>query len=312
MRWSTIPLLAASLALASSAANALTFDLVSIGSLGNPADDTGHGRVDHPYRIGATEVRNGQYVEFLNAVAASDPAGLYNPSMGSSSWGGITRSGTPGSYQYATDAFWAERPVNYVSYYDGLRFVNWLENGQPTGAQDATTTEDGSYTFMGAAAASPRNEGVTFFLPSEDEWYKAAYFDPGAASYREYPTGWDVFPDCEAAPGADNSANCHFAVGTLSRVGSYADSRSPFGTFDQGGNVAEWNETPVNGGRGLRGGSWLDPASSDALAASFRGSGNPAAGSVSMGFRIAMVPEPGTGLLLSLGLAFLGRRRSRR
>jgi formylglycine-generating enzyme required for sulfatase activity len=310
MRWATSLLLAASLSLAPQAVLAASFELVSVGSLGNAPDDTGYGSVDHAYRIGKLEVTNGQYTELLNSVGATDPNGLYSTSMGPSGWGGITRSGVEGSYTYATDAYWADRPVNYVSYYDSLRFVNWLENGQPVGSQDATTTEDGSYTFTGVTSAGGRNAHARHYLPSEDEWYKAAYFDPVAALYREYPTGSDFFPDCEEPVGGSNSANCGFAVGTLTRAGAYAATSSPFGTLDQGGNVFEWNEARLGGDRGMRGGSWLDPASSDYLAASHRGSGNPAVGTVSMGFRIAAIPEPGSGLLLCFGLALLGYARS--
>ena len=58
-----------------------------------------------------------------------------------------------------------DTPVNLVSLYDAMRFVNWLENGQPDGPQDATTTEDGAYTITPAGIAANsivRNPGALY------------------------------------------------------------------------------------------------------------------------------------------------------
>lgn len=65
-------------------------------------------------------------------------------------------------------------PVNYVSWYDTLRFANWLHNGQLTSAQGPSTTEDGAYE-MSPASNVLRKSGARWVLPTEDEWYKAAY-----------------------------------------------------------------------------------------------------------------------------------------
>ena len=78
----------------------------------------------------------GQYTEFLNAVAKTDTYGLYNTSMWSDSEGcKIERTGSPGSYSYSVASGYANRPVNYVSYWSSCRFSNWLNNAQPTGEQ---------------------------------------------------------------------------------------------------------------------------------------------------------------------------------
>ena len=168
------------------AVSAVTIDWVIVGDPGNAPDDTGRGRVDYVYRIGKYEVTNSQYCEFLNSVAASDTYGLYNPEMASGygGTGGITRSGTPGSYTYSARAGHANMPVNYVSYYDSLRFVNWLANGQISGSQDSSTTEDGAYTFTGATSASGRKPGAEVFLTSEDGWQKAAFYKGGSKNDR--------------------------------------------------------------------------------------------------------------------------------
>ena len=112
---------------------------------------------------------------FLRKRITSSNSG-YNGNMGGT--GGITQSGTSGSLTYSTIAGRDNLPLNYVSFYDSLRFSNWLQNGQPTGAQGNATTEDGAYTITSAGIANnsiTRNAGASIFLTSENEWYKAAY-----------------------------------------------------------------------------------------------------------------------------------------
>jgi formylglycine-generating enzyme required for sulfatase activity len=217
----------------------------------------------------------------------------------------------------------ADKPVNYVSFYDSLRFTNWLNNGQ--GSAD---TEAGAYTLLGGTATPSngttvtRNLGASIFLPSENEWYKAAYYDGFSATYFDYPTGTNTQTVCEAPTGTANRANCDGLVSGddaidpdvdgVTDVGSFTGSASPFGTFDQGGNVSEWNEQIASGQRGLRGGSWFSGAASLAASDPFNG-GNPTVQTDYFGFRVAsLVPEPGTSLLVMIGLAGLAARQERR
>ncbi len=182
----------------------VVIETVTVGHPGNDGELSGAGAgglgpdricgaVDYAYNIGMYEVTAGQYTEFLNAVAETDTYLLYNTEMWPGSYGcKIEQSGSSGSYSYSVSPDWADRPVNYVSWGDATRFANWLHNGQPTGAQDLTTTEDGSYFLNGAMTNEQllevvRKSNATWVIPSEDEWYKAAYYDGGV--YYDYPTG---------------------------------------------------------------------------------------------------------------------------
>ena len=311
-----IPLLALATLLLSLPASAVTIDWVRVGDSGNAADDTGFGAVAYAYAISKFEITNAQYAAFLNAVGASDAFALYDERMGTSSVGGITRSGSDGSFGYATKAGFAQKPVNYVTFYDALRFANWLENGQPTGAQGGSTTEDGSYTITQAGIDTntvARNPGARIVLTSEDEWYKAAYYDAVTGSYFEYPAGFEAQTAC-VLPGPDpNTANCAGRVGgppfpgEPTDVGSYPGSPSPYGTFDQGGNLYELTEGRSGLGRIGRGGAYI--ADVQLLAAAERGSVGADLAFASIGFRLVLVPEPGTGLLVATGLVALAWRR---
>ncbi|MCC6492575.1 MAG: SUMF1/EgtB/PvdO family nonheme iron enzyme [Pirellulales bacterium] len=287
-------------ALAAGSSWAVTISTVPVANAGNANDWTGLGSVGYDYLIGAYEVRNAEYVEFLNAKAASDPLGLYNPSMGSSSNGGIARSGASGGYSYAIKAGMGNRPVNFVSFYDAIRFANWLNNGQGVG-----DTETGAYTILGGApeptngADIVRNVEASWFLPSENEWYKAAFHkNNGATSdYFAYPTSNDAAPKAELPPGGANSANTHVGfIGHLTDAGAYTATRSPYQTYDQSGNVGEWIETPFELGddtlRIHRGGGWT--GTGPAEGSGTRNISFPMEEDAARGFRVAaMAAAPG-------------------
>ena len=134
-----------------SSASAVVIEWVTVGDPGNACETQAQGcfgAVGVTYRIAKTEVTNAQYVEFLNAVAATDPNALYATLMSVvSSGGGILRSGSVGTYTYSTIAGRENMAVIHASFYDALRFANWMHNGQPLGDQNGTTTESGAYSI---------------------------------------------------------------------------------------------------------------------------------------------------------------------
>jgi formylglycine-generating enzyme required for sulfatase activity len=163
-----------------------------------------------------------------------------------------------------------------------------------------------------AANSITRNLAAVVALPSEDEWYKAAYYNPSSSGWFDYPTGSDSPPACSPPTVSPNSANCNLAWGGLVDGGSYPGSPSPYGTFDQGGNSWEWNEAVIFGTeRGVRGGAYHVPAIY--FAASTRGNTDPTGNENIVGFRVVNLPEPGVTLQLAAGIAALlglSRRRA--
>jgi sulfatase modifying factor 1 len=266
---------------------------VEVGDVGNaPAAITSSGtnlsvgQVFSPFRIGVNEVTVSQYATFLNAVASvtnaansSIVASLYPASlMGSpTNVSGITRTGTGASaspFVYSPSGN-ASHPMAYASWFSAARFANWMHNGATNGAG----TEDGAYTLDGETndgMGIARNAGAKWWIPSEDEWFKAAYYKGGGAAvgYYLFPTKSDSVPR-NNDPTATNQANfrrfgqtyCVTQTNTfdpaqnyLTPCGFFTNSPGPYGTFDQGGNLDEWTDTPVQASFGsarvTRGGSW--------------------------------------------------------
>ena len=264
-------------------AGLVCIETVNVADVDNPADqDTGHGSVGYEYAIGAFEINVIQYLTFLNAVAAvpSSPAieELWVDDMqhtkGYVSPGLIERTGSgtvadPYAYSEIADPALGDdserRGILNVSWFSAARFANWLHNG----ATAESSTETGAYTLNGATSGVfSKNPDAHWWIPSEDEWFKAAYYDPakpGPNQYWSYPTRSDELPVVEPFPGGANSANFNGAMpegAKITPAGAYAASVSAYGTYDQAGLLWEWNDeidpdfegTPIT--RGMRGGSW--------------------------------------------------------
>jgi formylglycine-generating enzyme required for sulfatase activity len=276
-------------------AQAVTIAWSPVGNPGNANDATGYGAVGYTYNIGTYDVTNSQYVEFLNAKdpTGANPLGLYSNNMSNGPYDGIDyNSGAANGKKYSAIPGDGNHPVNFVTWYSAIRFANWLNNGQGNG-----DTETGAYTLgpLGTGGvpingnAITRNAGAKVFLPSENEWYKAAYYNPATSSYFQYPTNSNMAPTESVPTRAINSANYRNVVGNLTDVGAYSGTTSPCGAFDMGGNVSEWNEALILGSsRGWRGGSFSNVAVS--LMSSDRRFGIPTSESGYLGFRVAMVP----------------------
>jgi sulfatase modifying factor 1 len=268
---------------------AVTIDWVTVGDPGNAADFNSLGAVAESFLVGKYEVTIAQYTQFLNAAAKSDPYSLYSPSMASNlNSAGIARTGVAGSYTYsivgpagATPSGAnspGNRPVTFVTWFDAARFANWMHNGQLSGTASAMSTEFGAYTLIvgqTSGTAPARNPDAKFFIPTLDQWYKAAYYKGGStnAGYWKYPTQSDQRPGNIVGSGL-NQANYRIdstlilsvtqsnvissGQNYLTNVGAFSNSPGPYGTFDQGGNVWEWNDLSGSPSvmRGFRGGGW--------------------------------------------------------
>jgi len=258
--------------------------LTPVGEAYNLGDDTANNRgaVSYDFQMGKYEVTNAEYAAFLNAVAKTDSFyGLYNTQMGSQSQGGITRSGSNGSFVYTVKAGFADKPVNFVTVFNAMRFCNWLHNG----AQPDSDTESGAYRLLGNIPSNTtvlrRNAGARYYLPTEDEWYKAAFYDSSVAAMM---TGnyWAYAVKSDTAN--DSKINFGGVFGGLSEV-AIPGYPSYFGTYGQSGNAAEWTETVSGATRIVRGGHY------SSVAASVSNTGfitlDPTSVAANVGFRIA-------------------------
>jgi sulfatase modifying factor 1 len=263
----------------------LSLDTVPVGDAGNAAavvNGSSVGAVATAFRMGKFEITISQYVAFLNAVATradgvNGPVSesLYDSRMGSdANIAGIVRSGSgtaeaPYIYSAVGDS---QKPIAYITWFNAARFANWMHNG----ATATASIETGAYPLNGALGGTiTKNPSAVWWIPSQDEWFKAAYYKGGSATagYWQFPTQNNSFPGNSSSTG-NNQANFQrlgvFSVTQLSvlnatqnyltAVGSFSAAPGPYGTFDQGGNVEEWTDTVVTTAFGdariTRGGAW--------------------------------------------------------
>ena len=152
-----------------SGANTFTIDFVSVGNTNNAADATGYGAVPYEYRVGTYEITQ-------DAITKATASGLANVTAGA--WSG-------------------NQPAANISWYEAAAFVNWLNTSTgKTAAYDLAW--DGSAWSMNLWSSGQawqlggenlyRNKDAYYFLPSENEWYKAAYYNPAGTMPRFRPS----------------------------------------------------------------------------------------------------------------------------
>ncbi|MBU6222365.1 MAG: SUMF1/EgtB/PvdO family nonheme iron enzyme [Planctomycetes bacterium] len=335
---------------------AVTFDWATVGNPGNapdtlvmnkgPAADytTGYGSVGYTYQISKYDVTNSQYVQFLNAVdtTGSNSLRLFNTKMsdpnanpsGLAYTGGIDRNlAAPSGAKYSVKTGQENAPAIWISWASGARFVNWLANGQNAGSTEGGVYDMSVLTGNSYATPPARASGAKVFLPSEDEYYKAAYYDPtksGTGGYWQYGTRSDTAPSSVGPAGTSNSANIgagtdgqsggilaatmattgstfSASVNYVTNVGAYASAKSYYGLYDVDGLVYNWTEaTRLSFGNQLpiyRGGSWRynEGGSGAAYRNVYTGAG--ATSYAWYGFRVASLPAaaPGTTVNVASG-----------
>jgi formylglycine-generating enzyme required for sulfatase activity len=270
-------------------------------------------------------------------ASGTNPNSVYNTDMGSNARGGISfTSGNASGSKYAVRSNMGDKPVNYVSWFDAARVSNWLMNG----ATSLSSTETGAYTLNDATSgnAPAVNPGATFYIPTEDQWYKAAYYQGGDtnAGYWDYATQSDTAPTAVTADetgigSAGNTGNFanykkgadwNSQDGNVTTVGTNGGP-SAYGAFDMSGNIGEWNDLTGAAGssRGLRGGNYRN-GNPFLVSSSLSAADDPSFEDELIGFRLASpvsgpsaVPEidPNSlGSVLALVLGSLGLLERRR
>jgi formylglycine-generating enzyme required for sulfatase activity len=282
-----------------SGANILEIEFVTIANPGNPPDANPNpaGAVPYEYRIGKYEISE-EMIDKANALGAL----------------GITK-----------DSRGPDKPATSLSWFEAARFVNWLNTSS---GNTPAYKFDGAGNFQLWEPTDPgynsanlyRNRLAKYFLPSLNEWHKAAYYDPVAGVYYDYPTGSDLVPDGIDFVGDPNFEAVFDDGGMNAEPNNIIDTGlfSPYGIAGQGGNVFEWEETAFDRNnndaddhRSIAGGSWATLA--NVLKAEHTGGGvAPNFDGDFIGFRVArVIPEASTLVLAAIALISLFRLRIR-
>jgi formylglycine-generating enzyme required for sulfatase activity len=282
-----------------SGANAFSIDFVQISNTNNAANTNGYGAVPYEYRMGVYEISQAN-------ITKATASGLANVTAGA--WTG-------------------DQPAANITWYEAAAFVNWMNTSK--GLQAAYNLSwSGSAWSMSLWSSTDawtlggtnlfRHKEAYYFLPSENEWYKAAYYNPAGTNYSLYPTASSTAPTAVAS-GTDANTAVYNSVASSPAAVTNAGGLSFYGTMGQGGNVAEFTESAFDGNnssptesRAFRGGRYNAIASD--MANTSRGQIAPNLQINTYGFHVASIPEPSTyALLLMAGagaLYALKRRKS--
>lgn len=202
-------------------------DLVLVSDVPNSGDPlrSNLGSVDYNYKINKYLVTNSDYALFLNSVANNHQNNLYTRSGANPIWpfdrrmhedpkGGIIQIGTSPNITYEIVNNMHLKPVNFITWYDAARYVNWLSNNKPSpGTLTSDSTETGIYNlnFLNPSTIpsvdlsnktsdwTPGSLPKPYWIPDRNEWIKAAYYSPnkngsGNPGYYLYAIQSDVAP----------------------------------------------------------------------------------------------------------------------
>ena len=311
-----------------SGANSFNMEFVTIGNPGNAADTTGtpaaSGSVAYSYEMNKYEVSEGMIAKY-NAL---------NPSM-----------------QITMGSRGLNKPATSISWNEAARFVNWLNTSTggfaaykyvTNGVNDNISVWSASDTLDYDATNPFRSKRAAYVLPTYNEWYKAAFYNPTSGLYTRYPTGSDSAPTAVASGTAAGTVvyNQIGLQGVPADI-DQAGGLSPYGVMGLAGNVQEWQEsstfttleeynTNPGANRMARGGFWgtaLTTSGIAQLGSNRNGSFAPGAEEVNRGFRVAVVtptfgggggggggevPEPTSMVIFGLGvlgMAYRGRQK---
>lgn len=260
-------------------------DFVTIGNPGNTGDNSlTRGSVEYSYRISKFEISEDMIDKAnVQTFLEGDALAITKHSRG------------------------PNKPATGVSWYEAARFINWLN--ESTGSRPAYKFDDNNeleFWSPSEVGYNPlnrkRNSLARYVLPDDQEWYKAAYYDPNRDEYFNWPTGSDTTPTAVAG-GIEAGTAVYTNFSSVRLAGpadvNFAGGLSPYGTMAQAGNVSEWTESQVGG---FRGGSWstfIGPSSSPG------GSTSPVGEFNDLGFRVVSVPEPASITCLSIVCSIL-------
>jgi formylglycine-generating enzyme required for sulfatase activity len=295
-----------------SGANQFQMEFVTIGNAGNAADTAGEpinaGAVNREYGLGKFEVSEDM----------------------------ITKFNASQSRQITKDTRGTAKPATSVSWNEAARFVNWLNtstggfaayNFTTSGVNDDIALWTAADTADYEATNPYRSKRATYVLPSFNEWYKAAYYNPTNSTYYNFANGSDTAPTAVASGTGAGTAVYNQDLFQGPADVNLAGGLSPYGVMGLGGNVSEWDESSGDlanssgsSSRGLRGGAWASNSSD--LSSSARFNDFPSLEYDYIGFRVASlsssappaVPEPSMmviGTLFGIG-GLMAKRRMKK
>jgi formylglycine-generating enzyme required for sulfatase activity len=295
-------------------ANQFTISFVPISSATNPT--SGCGIVNYYYRMGTYEISNDQWDKFT--------ASLGVPVTGNQGSEGSQIAYGQSFYDWGTGA--TSVPTNNVSWYEAAQFVNWLNttSGSQPAYKFTGTQGTSNYTFalwaagdLGYNAANPyRNTAARYFLPSDDEWVKAAYWNGAELQAYANKAGESVTQGHDTGRGWNYYSN-GFATDPYGPWNVGSGSQELNGTYDMMGNNWEWMErgdpdVAADSSRWLRGGNWGNDY--PYMTSSARFSNDPRNERSDLGFRVASVPEPGSLVMIAMiavsGLLYYWRKHA--